>query len=99
MPSVHPTNYTTHPGEFSPTTLIPDMCILFKDTHKLIIFELSVPFETSTSKIHSYNENKCQSLCSDIGSNGFDVELLALEIGTRGYINHDNDKGLNTSTV
>ncbi len=45
-------------------------CILFKDTQKLIIFELSVPFETNISKIHSRQENQIPA--GDISSNGFD---------------------------
>ncbi len=40
MPSVYHTNYTTVPVECSPTSVITDItCILFKYTHKLIIFE------------------------------------------------------------
>ncbi len=65
MPSIHQTNYSTFPVESSPFSRIPDMYILLKDTLKLMIFELSVPFETNISNIHLYMEHKYQPLCCD----------------------------------
>ncbi len=62
MPSVHHTNYITVPVEYSCTNLIPDMCILFKDTQQLIILELYVPFEKPLIKsthMRKTNTNHC----------------------------------------
>ena len=64
------------------------------DDKKLLIIELSVPFEPNITKAHDYKVNKYTPLVNDILANGFDVTLLALEVGSRGYISCDNDKTL-----
>ncbi len=69
MPSVHHTNYTAIPVEFSPTSLIPDMCIVFKDTQRLIIFELLVPLKQTLAKfthIRKTNASHCAVILAQI---------------------------------
>jgi hypothetical protein len=81
---------TTIPTECSPTNLIPDLCIYWKDSRKLVILELSVPFEMNIHSAHSYKSNKYAPLISDIQGNKFDVSYFAIEIGSRGFISQDN---------
>ena len=81
---------TTIPLECTVTDLIPDMCILKKNENKLLILELSVPFETNLDKAHAYKSNKYAPLVSDIEQNGFQVIYLPIEIGSRGFISNDN---------
>jgi len=59
---------------------------------KLVIIELTVPFELGIDKAHSFKCNKYAPLVSDIESSGYQVELIAIEIGSRGYISPDNIK-------
>ena len=63
---------------------------------KLLILELSVPFETNIQKIHEYKERKYAPLISDIESNGYTVQYFPIEVGSRGYISPDNTKRLKT---
>ena len=53
-----------------------------------------MPFELNIEKAHSLKTNKYASLISDIQSNNIKTDYIALEIGSRGYINPDNMKRL-----
>ena len=61
---------------------------------KLLILELTVPFELNIQKAHSFKTNKYSSLISDIKSNNVQTNFIALEIGSRGYIDSENMKRL-----
>jgi hypothetical protein len=86
--------FTTVPVECAVTNLKPDICVLLPDNNKLFIIELSVPLEPNITKMHNYKINKYSSLVTDITANGYDVTLLALEVGSRGYISCDNNETL-----
>ena len=87
---------TTIPIECTQTSLKPDLTIFKPDKKELTISELSVPYEPNIHKTHEYKLNKYQSLTSDIENNGFTVKYFPIEIGSRGYINKDNDAKLKT---
>ena len=82
------------PIECTVTNLIPDICVFFKDTKKLTVIELSVPFELNIRNAHTTKTNKYSPLISDIRQNGIEADLIALEIGSRGYIDDSNMKNL-----
>ena len=86
--------HSTVPIECTVTNLIPDICVFFKDTKKLTVIELSVPFELNIKNAHTIKTNKYSPLISDIRQNGIEVDLIALEIGSRGYIDDSNMKNL-----
>ena len=88
------TGGTTIPTVCSPTNLIPDLVIYWKNFKKIIILELTVPFEHGIDKAHQYKANKYCPLVSDIKSNDFDVTFIAFEVGSRGFIFHDNVRRL-----
>ena len=88
--------FTTVPIQCTVTNQIPDICVLLPDQNKLYIIELTVPFEPNIKKAHEYKLNKYTSLVNDITNNNFEVSLLALEVGSRGYISCENDKTLRT---
>ena len=81
---------STIPLECTQTNLIPDICILWKNIKKLLILELSVPFEMNIPNAHEYKSNKYAPLVTDIEANGYSVVYLPLEIGSRGHISPDN---------
>ena len=80
------------PLECTTTNLIPDMCIFWKKAKKLIIFELTVPFDLKIDDAHLRKCNKYNPLVSDIEKSGYEVSLVALEVGSRGYISGHNSK-------
>ena len=81
---------TTIPPECSITNLIPDICLFWKNLRRLVIIELTVPFEFGIEKAHLRKCNKYAPLVNDIKSSGCEVSLIALEIGSRGYISPEN---------
>ena len=68
--------------------------MFWKNLKKLLILELSVPFETNLNKAHEYKETKYAPLISDIESKEYTVHYFAIEVGSRGYISPDNAKRL-----
>ena len=81
---------TTIPTECSPTNLIPDLVIFWKNIKKVFILELTVPFEHGIDRAHQFKSNKYAPLVSDIQNNNYDVTYIAIEIGSRGFISRDN---------
>ena len=57
---------------------------------RVILFELSVPFEPNINKAHCTKSDRYSSLVSDINEVGFNCSLVAVEIGSRGLIDTDN---------
>ena len=88
--------FTTIPLDYTVTDLIPDLCIFSEiaDEKSLFVLELSVPFELNITKAHAYKMDKYSSLINDIELNNISTSYIALEIGSRGYIDQDNMKRL-----
>ena len=68
--------------------------VLWKSLHKMLLFELSVPFELNIDKMHDYKTPKYTPLQMDLEENGYDVTLICLEIGTRGFMSQGNEARL-----
>ena len=66
------------------------MVIINRQNKILILFELSVPFETNIDSTHSYKIDRYLTLIADIEDAGFQVKYYPIEIGSRGYISKDN---------
>ena len=81
---------STIPLECTQTNLIPDICIFWKRDKKLLVIELTVPFETNLHKANDFKSNKYASLISDIEANDYTVVVMPIEIGSRGFISKDN---------
>ena len=56
----------------------------------MLLFELSVPFELNIDKTHDYKTQKYTPLQTDLEENGYDVTLICLEIGSRGFVSQGN---------
>ena len=61
-----------------------------------IIIELTVCFETNFKKAQQKKEGKYAELVEDMEGNGFVVELITLEVGSRGFVNYDSFHRLKT---
>ena len=68
----------------------PDIC--FIDTLKkiVILFELTVPFETNIDAAHQRKEDRYAGLTHDVEKAGWKCTLICVEIGSRGLITPQN---------
>ena len=67
------------------TQLRPDITIFSKILRKVKLIELTCPCEENMQSWHSTKINKYLDLKTTIESNGWSVELFAVEVGVRGY--------------
>ena len=86
-------NYGTIPAEIIVTSDRPDI-VLVSEEQKVTLVELTVPFEMNIKSSHDYKVNKYAGLVSDIISQGYECQLLCIEVGSRGYISPDNRDGI-----
>ena len=91
-------NYTIGGGTIPPNVIAtsqkPDIVLYWPTDKRVILFELSVPFEPNINKAHCTKLDRYSSLVSDIIDAGFDCSLVAIEIGSRGLIDTDNKNRL-----
>ncbi len=76
------------------TIQTPDIVAVKKSQHKVIHFELSVPFERNIDDTHYRKVERFAKLISDIENNSYEVMYHPVEIGDRGYISKDNQSRL-----
>ena len=81
---------TTIPQNIIPTSQRPDLVIHWPNLKKLLILELTVPFETNIQNAHQLKTNKYAALVHDLTDKGFAVVFYAFELGSRGYLTADN---------
>ena len=67
------------------TQLRPDITIFSNSLRKVILIELTCPCEGKIQSWHSTKINKYIALKTVIESNGWCLELFAVEVGARGY--------------
>ncbi len=85
---------TTIPYHILPTSCRPDLVICFNSSKKIVIFELTVPFELNVEKRHADKMNKYASLVNDLHDIGYTCDLICFEVGSRGHISKDNRERL-----
>ena len=68
----------------------PDIVILNRSEKIITLFELTVSFEKNADAANIRKNTKYVDLCSDIRNNGWNVECIPFEIGSRGHINNRN---------
>ena len=78
--------------QFHPTlSPPPKKIVLFWPTDKrVVLFELSVPFEPNIEKAHRTKNERYASLVTDIVDAGFSCTLITVEVGSRGLNDTDN---------
>ena len=87
-------NGNTVPPHILPTTERPDICLVMDK--KIVLVELTVPFEPSIDKSHKYKLSRYEKLVSDINNCDFECDLVCIEIGSRGIITKENKKHFQT---
>ena len=73
------------PPHIAFTELRPDITIFSNKLKRVILIELTCPCEENMEAWHNVKVNKYMPLKSVIESNGWNVDLFAVEVGARGY--------------
>ena len=83
-------NDGTIPSAIIPTQEKPDIYVVKSVKRHMTIIELTVPFETNISKARQRKLDRYAALVADINKTKYNVDLICLEVGSRGLINKDN---------
>lgn len=92
------------PEDLAITTSRPDIFLFSKQIKRIVLVELTVPWETNIPKDHVFKVNKYYDLTNELTKNGYVVSLYAVEVGARGIpakslYNLLKDLGLTRSAV
>ena len=79
----------TIPADILPTCQIPDMTLVWRGCKRIVVFELTVPFETNITNANERKTNKYASLINDLEVSGYDSSFIHLAAGSRGLITGD----------
>ena len=82
-------------GTIPPNVLVtsqrPDLVLIDEAKKHILVMELTVPFEMNIIKAHTRKMERYGSLVTDLKHiAGYNVQLLCVEIGSRGLITQDN---------
>jgi hypothetical protein len=67
----------------------PDLVLINEIAKKVIIFELTCPWDHNIVRAHDYKVGKYASLVSDLSRN-FEVDLFCVEVSVRGQVTRSN---------
>ena len=84
----------TVPPDVISTAQKPDIVLTFPSDQKIILVELTIPFETNIEKANKLKSDRYASLVGDITNEGYSCTLIPLEIGSRGLITKSNKSRL-----
>ena len=80
----------TVPLDIIPTTQRPDIVVLNRADRRIIIFELTVPWDSNVENAHRMKMDKYAALVSDLEGNGYKVFLFCFEVSVRGQLTKAN---------
>ena len=83
------TSTYTFPPALATTNLRPDLVVFSEKKRHAAIIELTVPFEGNFGKAKERKSEKYYDLIEEIKTNDFDVDLITIEVGSRGFICSD----------
>ena len=78
--------WDSHPSIIKETTLRPDIVIHSVSTQKLIMVELTVPYENRMEEAHIYKREKYMNLTKELENAGYKAMVMPVEVGARGFI-------------
>ena len=64
----------------------PDIVLYSECLKKMIMVELTVPYESRIDRQHQYKLAKYQDLASQLRRAGYNTKVLAVEVGARGFV-------------
>ena len=71
--------------EIVPTTLRPDIVLSSKGTKKVIVIELTVPWEERCAEAHERKKAKYEDLLAECRQQGWSTWSFPVEVGVRGF--------------
>ena len=80
----------------SPPASVLILSSLMRPKKRILVMELTIPFEKNIKDAHNRKLERYGSLVADIRSVGYKVELSCVEIGSRGLITNDNKTRVKT---
>ena len=75
-----------YPQVIKDSGLRPDIALSSESSKKIILVELTVPYESRIETQHLYKTAKYEDLLGQIRRAGYTSELLAVEVGARGFV-------------
>ena len=82
------------PPVLAPTDLRPDLVAYSEETKSAILVELTVCFETNFEEARARKEAKYSELVDEVEQNGYTVDMITIEVGSRGFVNFDSFRNL-----
>ena len=91
-------NGGTIPSNVIVTTEKPDITLCFPEATppKMVLIELTVPFEPNIRKARERKEVRYAQLNRDIISRNYESHLICFEVGSRGVVTKDNKQQIKT---
>ena len=74
------------PAEIVVSTLRPDMLLYSVSIRKVLLIELTVPWEDAISEAYERKKCKYMELAAEMRINGWDADVYPVEISCRGFI-------------
>ena len=68
------------------STLRPDICIFNKEEKRIVLMELTVPFDELMTAAAHRKSTKYRDLVYNIQDAGYHVSLVTVEVGSRGVV-------------
>ena len=87
---------TKFPAHIVETKLRPDLVMFSNSTKKVIMWELSVPWEENMESTHERKIAKYEPLVEQCRMNGWQAICLAVEVGCRGFNARSMSKALSS---
>ena len=78
--------WENHPNIIKESGLRPDIVLHSQSSKQLILIELTVPYENRIEGAHILKSEKYADLANNLRVGGFKAQVLAVEIGARGFI-------------
>ena len=75
-----------YPKIISSKGLRPDIVLFSKENSKVILVELTIPFESRLGQSHDYKTSKSEDLKKELEKEGYSVTIKAVGIGIRGFV-------------
>ena len=87
------------PTHIIETRLRPDIILYSNTTKKIVMWELSVPWEEHMDTAHERKMSKYEHLVEQCRENGWQASCQAIEVGSRGFAANSLSKALSTIGV
>ena len=75
-----------YPKIISNKGLQPDIVLFSNENSKVILVELTIPFESRLEQSHVYKTSKYEDLKKELEKEEYSVSVNAVEIGARGFV-------------